>query len=167
MYVWWWFSCQVMSDSSDPMDCSLPDSSAHGIFKARILGWTSISSRGSSQSRNQTCVSCIAGGLLHCTWSPALQMNSLLTELPGNPSVYVWVLFFIHSVTLGLLIGVFKFIYITCLLPLLSFLKLLTGCFAVLYVSSFVVFPFDFMTVFDIMLECFLFICYYHGVHIY
>ena len=28
---WWWFSCSVVSDSCDPMDCSLPDSSVHGI----------------------------------------------------------------------------------------------------------------------------------------
>ena len=33
-----------------PMDCSLPDSSVHGIFQARILKWVAISfSRGSSQ----------------------------------------------------------------------------------------------------------------------
>ena len=33
----------------DPMDCSLPDSSVHGIFQARILEWGAISfSRGSS-----------------------------------------------------------------------------------------------------------------------
>ena len=51
---------------SDPMDCSLPDSSVHGILQARILEWaTMASSRGSSQPRNQTCVSCsscITGG---------------------------------------------------------------------------------------------------------
>ena len=35
---WWWFSHQVMSDSCDPMDCSLPGSSVHGIIQARILG---------------------------------------------------------------------------------------------------------------------------------
>ena len=27
------------SDSSDPMDCSLPDSPIHGIFQARVLEW--------------------------------------------------------------------------------------------------------------------------------
>ena len=35
-----------------PMDCSLPGSSIHGIFQARILDWVAISfSRGSSQPR--------------------------------------------------------------------------------------------------------------------
>ena len=27
---------------SDPMDCSLPDSAAHGIFQARVLEWGAI-----------------------------------------------------------------------------------------------------------------------------
>ena len=27
----------------DPMDCSLPDSSVHGILQARILEWVAIS----------------------------------------------------------------------------------------------------------------------------
>ena len=31
-----------MSDSSDPMDCSLPGSSVHGIFQARVLEWDAI-----------------------------------------------------------------------------------------------------------------------------
>ena len=26
----------------DPMDCSLPGSSAHGIFQARVLEWVAI-----------------------------------------------------------------------------------------------------------------------------
>ena len=46
----------------DPMDCSLPGSSLHGILQARILEWVAISfSRGSSRLRDQTWVSCIAG----------------------------------------------------------------------------------------------------------
>ena len=45
-----------------PMDCSLPGSSVHGILQARILEWVAISfSRGSSQPRDKTQVSCIAG----------------------------------------------------------------------------------------------------------
>ena len=42
----------------DPMVCSLPGSSVHGISQARILEWIATpSSRGSSQSRDQTRVS--------------------------------------------------------------------------------------------------------------
>ena len=43
------------------VDCSLPGSSVHGTFQARILEWVAISfSRGSSRSRNQTHTSYIA-----------------------------------------------------------------------------------------------------------
>ena len=45
-----------------PMDCSLPGSSVHGILQTRILEWVDIpSSRGSSQPRDRTWCSCIAG----------------------------------------------------------------------------------------------------------
>ena len=44
------------------MDCRLPGSSVHGILQARILEWVAIAfSRGSSQCRDQTRVSHIAG----------------------------------------------------------------------------------------------------------
>ena len=46
----------------NPMDCSLPGSSVHGILQARIREWIAIFfSRQSSQSRNPTPASCIAG----------------------------------------------------------------------------------------------------------
>ena len=35
-------SCPTLSD---PMDCSLPGSSIHGIFQARVLEWGAISNR--------------------------------------------------------------------------------------------------------------------------
>ena len=53
---------QLCPTLCDPMDCSLPGSSVHGILQGRILEWIAISfSRGSSQSRDRTQVSCIAG----------------------------------------------------------------------------------------------------------
>ena len=46
----------------DPMDYRPPGSSVCGILQARILEWVAISfSRGSSESRNRTWVSPIAG----------------------------------------------------------------------------------------------------------
>ena len=49
------------------MDCGLPGSSVCGNSQTRILEWVIISfSRGSSQPRDQTWGSWIAGGLLHC-----------------------------------------------------------------------------------------------------
>ena len=45
----------------DPMDCSLPGSSVHGLFQARVLGSLAISfSRGSSRPRDWTLLSHIA-----------------------------------------------------------------------------------------------------------
>ena len=47
----------------DPMDCSLPGSSDHGISQARILEWVAISfSSESFQPWDRTHVSCLAGG---------------------------------------------------------------------------------------------------------
>ena len=52
----------VVSDSCNPMVCSPPGSSVHGIFQARILEWVAMpSARGSSPPRDWTWVSCIAG----------------------------------------------------------------------------------------------------------
>ena len=49
----------------DPMDCSPPHSSVHGILQARNLEWVAISfSRASSPPRDQNWVSPIADGLL-------------------------------------------------------------------------------------------------------
>ena len=52
-------SCPMLCDS---MDDSPPGSSVHGILQASILEWVAIPfSRGSSQPRDQTQVSYIAG----------------------------------------------------------------------------------------------------------
>ena len=49
-------SCPTLCD---PMDCSLPGSSIHGIFQAKIPWWFAISfSRRASQPRDWTLVSC-------------------------------------------------------------------------------------------------------------
>ena len=58
-----------MSNSCDPIGCSPPGSSVHGILQARILEWVAISSsRGASWPRDWTQVSCTAGSLPHCRW---------------------------------------------------------------------------------------------------
>ena len=45
----------------NPMDCSPPGSSVHGILQARMLEWVVMpSSRGSSLPRDRTCGSCLA-----------------------------------------------------------------------------------------------------------
>ena len=53
---------QLCLTFQDPMVYSPPGSSLHGILQARILEWVAIPlSKGSSQPRDQTWVSCIAG----------------------------------------------------------------------------------------------------------
>ena len=56
------------------MGSSLPGSSARGILRARILEWVAISfSRGSSQLRNRTQVSCIVGRFFYqLSWGKPL-----------------------------------------------------------------------------------------------
>ena len=55
----------------DPIDCSPPGSSVQGVIHARTLEWVAISfSKGSSQSRDWTHVSCIGRRILYhsATW---------------------------------------------------------------------------------------------------
>ena len=63
---WSGWVCVLVAQSCptlcDPMDSNPPCSSVHEIFRARILEWVAISfSRGSSQPRDRTQVSCTAG----------------------------------------------------------------------------------------------------------
>ena len=57
----------------NPMDCSLPGSSVHGIFQARVLEWVAISSSGDLPDP------VIEPG------SSALQADSLLSKPQGKP----------------------------------------------------------------------------------
>ena len=60
----------------DPMDSSLPGSSVHGVFQARILEWGAIPfPGGSSRPRGRP-------------GSPALQADSLLSEPQGKKSLF-------------------------------------------------------------------------------
>ena len=64
------------------MDCSLPDSSVHGILQARILEWIAIPfSRGSSEPRDQTWISCIVGRLF-TVWA--------IREAPMPTWYFIW-----------------------------------------------------------------------------
>ena len=61
-YQWKLKVAQSCPTLCDPMDCSLPASSVHGILQARILAWVAaLFSRGLTQPRVQTQVSGIAG----------------------------------------------------------------------------------------------------------
>ena len=82
----------------NPMDCSLPGSSVHGIFQARIPEWVTISfSRGSSQTRDWLRIFCIGRQVFlqlsqpgkPCFLSYIFKNSSLLLAL-------FWIYFFFH-----------------------------------------------------------------------
>ena len=76
-------SLQSCPTLCDPMDCSPPGSSVHGISHAKILERVAISSsRRSSLSRDQTCVSCIAGRFftIEPPWRPSIRVTILKFE---------------------------------------------------------------------------------------
>ena len=52
---------QLCTTLWDPMNCSPPGSSVHGILQERIVEWVAMpSSRGPSQSKDQTSISCFS-----------------------------------------------------------------------------------------------------------
>ena len=72
-------SLQSCSTLCDPMDCSLPGSSVHGILQARMLKWVFIPfSRGSSRPKDGTHVSYIS-----CTGRWVLNTTSTTWEAQG------------------------------------------------------------------------------------
>ena len=61
--VWKWKLLSRVRLFGNPMDCSPPGSSVHGILQPRMLEQVAYPfSRGSSQPRSWTGVSCITGG---------------------------------------------------------------------------------------------------------
>ena len=85
-------SRSVISNSLWPTDCSLPVSSVLGILQARILEWVAILfSRGSSQPRDRTRVSCIASGFFtNCAtreapiWQEVFSIHSSFPSFTTN-----------------------------------------------------------------------------------
>ena len=69
--------CLVVSDSLWSYGLSLPGSSVPGAFQVRILEPVAmLFSRGSSQTRNQTQISCTAGGFFREAWPTCRLKNS-------------------------------------------------------------------------------------------
>ena len=74
----------------NPMNCSPPGSSATGFFQARILEWVAISSsRGSSQPRDWTCISCIGRQILY-HWATWVRNMSLIGTCQGFCNICVF-----------------------------------------------------------------------------
>ena len=75
-------SCPTLCN---PIDCSPPGPSVHGILQARIIEWVAMPScRGSSQPRDGTsvfCISCVEGGFFThwATWeAPPKSLHEIL-----------------------------------------------------------------------------------------
>ena len=81
MYQFCAQSCLLLCDS---MACSLLGSSVHGVSQARIPEWVAISfSRGSSQLRDRTrvsCISCFGRRVLYFSTEPS---GKLIPLSPG------------------------------------------------------------------------------------
>ena len=76
-------SCPTLCN---PMHCSLPGSSVHGTFQARVLEWVAISfSRVSSRPRDRTHVFCIGRRVLYHLRNP----QSLIRHEPDCPLVLI------------------------------------------------------------------------------
>ena len=77
-------SPQLCLTFCNPMDCSPPGSSAYAILQTRILEWFAMSSsKGSSQSMDQTCISCFASRFFtsSTTWETTSGMWVLAKHL--------------------------------------------------------------------------------------
>ena len=72
----WRWKCQSLSQTlCDPINCSPPGSSVHGILQARILEWVAIPfSRGSSRPRDWTHFTHWRQILYHLSYLPLISV---------------------------------------------------------------------------------------------
>ena len=97
--------CLVSKWLCDLMDFSLPGSSVHGILQAKVLGWVIISfSRGSSQPRDRTQVSCVSStgrwilyqwrhlgsSYVHCVYIHTYTLCNIIQPWEGRKFNHVW-----------------------------------------------------------------------------
>ena len=81
-------SCLTLSD---PMDCSLPGSSIHGIFQARVLQWAAIAFSGP------------------CHYTACKQMLSFIAFLYSYVSYFVISIIDFFGIVIVLLLGISSF----------------------------------------------------------
>ena len=85
-------SLQLCLTLCNPMDCSRPGSSVHGIVQARILEWVAMAfTRGSSWPRDWTCISksvALTGGFFTTSVPWEAQIVAQLCPTLCNPMDY-------------------------------------------------------------------------------
>ena len=102
-YIYWMFCISHVGTEKkktlcNSTDCSLPGSSVHGVFQARVPEWVAIScSRGSSQHRDRTQVSHIVG---RCFYRLSHQGSQAI--ISWNLTLEYLLLHFLSSRVLGL-----------------------------------------------------------------
>ena len=95
-------SCQTLCDR---MDHNLPGSTAHGILQARILQWVAMTlSRGSSQPRDWTCISCLLQRVgrfftTSATWEVQVLDGIILMHIFDQRWIYlsIYIFMYIHT----------------------------------------------------------------------
>ena len=109
-------SCPTLCD---PMDCSPPGSSVHGILQARILEWVAMpSSRACSWPRYGTWVSCIAGRFL-TVWATR---EASFPDYPDYPYPKLMIFWLDHKQLLYKFLSSWvsqKHLFSKCLIPYL------------------------------------------------
>ena len=95
-YYWWYVhakSLQSYLTLCDPMDCSLPGSSVHGVLQARILEWVALQGNLCNPGIKRTSLtsSAVAGGFFttSTTWDVLLVVAMFYNgEGNGTPLQY-------------------------------------------------------------------------------
>ena len=91
-------SCPTLSD---PMDCSPPGSSFHGIFQARVLEWVAIAFSGVIEGGRF----CFLWLVLSWKWKQKLEKLSVIDQVLAIWDLLIWKLLLVslmgHIVVLG------------------------------------------------------------------
>ena len=111
-------SCSVMSDSCEPMVCSLQSSAVPGISQSRILEWVAISfSSGFSLPGDQTHISLMAGRFF--TSTPSEKPDKCYSIVNYTNEKYQWedfndTIILINKITINLFSIILIVINIEC-----------------------------------------------------
>ena len=113
-------SLQSRSTLCNTMNCSPPGSSVHGILQARILEWVALlSSRGSSQPRDQTYTSYVSYIYTHISSSSASILLPHSTPL-GHYRAPSWAPCAVQQLVTSYLFHTWSYINVSATLPIHS-----------------------------------------------
>ena len=101
-------SCPTLCN---PIDCSPPDFSVHGVLQAKILEWVAMpSSRGSSQLRDWTCISCgyCAAGGFFTAEPPAKSIKFICIDKCLSSNMMTKRLLLLHMCIISIALCVFR-----------------------------------------------------------